>query len=217
VHTLSALDPEALLILRAVFQDLHLQGCRYSLVVTGPSGLFEDLRDASEPVIRFFERMALAPFDLADCVEAIRHPLELVGAPFSVTDEACAWIWGRTGGHPYFVAFYLRDLVAQAHVDQWSVIDVAQCRQTDTVILRHLARERFTVEWEEATSAERKVLLQALDATHEDPFNPRQDTNRGLVTRLVRKGMLDRVGRGSYVLYHPLFAEFLREQTSGNA
>lgn len=217
VHTLFALDPEALLILRAVFQDLHLQGCRYALVVTGPPTLFEDLRDVSEPVLRFFERMALAPFDLADCIQAIRHPLELVNAPFSVTDEACEWVWQRTDGHPYFVAFYLRDLVAEAVAARWTTIDVSHCRLVDAAIVLHLERERFAVEWDDATPAERKVLLQVLDATDRSPYRPRANVNRGLITRLVRKGLLSRVGRGAYTLYHPLFAEFVRRHAIDDA
>ncbi len=80
-HLLLTRDPGALLSLRAVFQDLQGAGARYPLVITGPEGLFEAVRDVSEPVTRFFERMALGPFSLTDTAEAIRAALRAAATP----------------------------------------------------------------------------------------------------------------------------------------
>ncbi len=44
-NLLQAIDSQALMVLRAVFQDLHMYQARYALVVTGPEDLFSQARD----------------------------------------------------------------------------------------------------------------------------------------------------------------------------
>ncbi len=34
--------------------------------------------------------------------------------------------------------------------------------------------------------------------------------NRGLITRLVRKGLIVKIDRGQYDLYHPMFRNFVQ-------
>lgn len=90
-HLLQAIDPQALMILRAVFQNLQMYRARYALVITGPSGLFGEVRDIAEPVTRFFEHMPLTGFSRDDTAEAIRHPLEVAGVPLEVPEETVDW------------------------------------------------------------------------------------------------------------------------------
>ena len=84
------------MVLRAVFQDLHMYQARYALVVTGPEDLFSQARDISEPVTRFFEHLALTTFLLPDMHEAVREPILAVRAPLIVEDDAT----NGSGIHP---------------------------------------------------------------------------------------------------------------------
>lgn len=102
VHQLSSHDATALMTLRGTFQDLQGNGARYPLVLTGPDGLFEAVRDASEPVTRFFERMALGPFSLEDTRQAIQAPLAAVGDGLTVEEPLVEAVWRWTEGHPFF-------------------------------------------------------------------------------------------------------------------
>ncbi len=205
-NLLQILDAQALMILRAVFQDLQMYGSRFGLVITGPAGLFGEVRETAEPVTRFFEHLPLREFGLEDTADAVRQPLIQVGAGFKVPDETVGFIWERTGGHPYFVAFVMRDLVEQARKQNLQNIDKRLCENVWPTVLRHLEIDKFQSEWATATNAEREVL-RALASGQEIG-----EGRRSLLQRLVRKNLLVKVERGRYEMYHRLFADFVREQ-----
>lgn len=202
-HLLQVLDGQALMILRAVFQDLQMLRARYALVITGPPGLFGEVRELAEPVTRFFEHMSLKAFELADVADAVRHPLAVAGVDLRVPDETVEWVWQCTEGHPYFVTFLMRDLVDAARRNGWRELSLRACRDAWPGIIAHLENDKFVVDWSSATPAERQLLV-ALAAGRRI-----HDRQRGLLTRLVRKGLVLRLERGQYKLYHPLFAEFV--------
>jgi len=204
VNLLQDIDPQALMILRAVFQDLQMYRTRYGLVITGPTTLFGEVRETAEPVTRFFEHLPLGAFDRNDTADAVRQPLLEAGAPFEVSDDAVNWVFDHTGGHPYFVAFIMRDLVAETTKRRRPVIDVDTCQQCWPRIAGHLETDKFNTEWLSATGAEQEVLL-ALARGEGVRGN-----QRALLARLMRKNLLVRTARGQYELYHPLFAAFLR-------
>lgn len=209
-HLLLSHDPTALLTLRGIFQDLQGVGARYPLIITGPEGLFEAVRDAAEPVTRFFERMTLGPFSLEDTAQAVRSPLASLSVPMQVEDQAISEIWRATGGHPFFVSFAMRDLF-QAKGGQGAIGREDVLRSWPEIV-SHLAEERCASEWGIATAAERQVL-RALALEDGPSLHQRLGkTSAALLPRLVRKGLVLRTGRGEYSLYHPLFAEFVRAQ-----
>lgn len=205
-NLLQALDPQALMILRAVFQDLQMYKVRYGLVITGPPGLFGEVREIAEPVTRFFEHIPLREFSLEDTADAIRHPLVQVNAPFVVADDAVSWVWERTKGHPYFVTFIMRDMVEEAKKHRLKVIDRAVCEKVWPTILRHLEMDKFNMEWSSATPAEREVLKNLSSGQSIG------GGKRSLLTRLMKKNLIIKIERGQYELYHPLFSDFVRNQ-----
>lgn len=218
-HTLQAMDGQALLILRAVFQDLHLAGARYGLAITGPATLFEDIRDVAEPVTRFFERMALGPFRREDLEPAVCHPLAAVAAPFEVSPGFLDWLWEWTHGHPYFVSFVMRDVVAEAVSRNWRSLTRPLAEQIWSGVRDHLYVSKFEVEWSNATPGERDILRRIASESDGSGEAVRASElpglNRGLVARLVKKSLVVRADRGEYLLYHPLFGEFVRAAVSG--
>ena len=203
---LQVMDPNALMILRAVFQDLHMYRARYGLVITGPSNLFGEVREVAEPVTRFFEHLPLREFDLGDTADAVRHPLQQVHAPIRVSDEAVGWVWEQSHGHPYFVAFIMRDVVDEAMKQKWDRIDVEHLQKCSPYVSAHLETEKFLAEWTYATPAERQILQALATGKHIG------EGKSALMSRLVRKNLIYRIERGQYAIYHPLFAEFVRNQ-----
>ncbi len=209
-HLLLSLDKQAFLILRAVIQDLHLLGARYGLVITGPSELFEDIRLESEPVVRFFNKMNLKPFDREDLADAIRYPVERVQAGITIPDETLDWIQSKTNGHPYFVTFIMRVMLMNAHSERRVNLDVSYCESKWPEILRLIYAERFDVDWSSVPPGERMILRQIAAAAPGDC--PAKDVqNSGLLSRLVQKNLVIRKGRGMYTLYHPLFGEYIQQ------
>lgn len=203
VNLLQAIDPQALMLLRAVFQDLQMYQARYALVVTGPPDLFSEIRDIAEPVTRFFEHLTLSAFAEADVADAVREPIAAVGVPLTVEDDAIRWLWERTQGHPYFVT-YVMHYVFQAAIDAaWSTVRRDHFQQLWPALLARLGRGQFRGDWDSATPAEQNVLRAIAQ-------NRLDQINRGLVTRLVRKGLVTKIDRGQYALYHPMFSEYVQ-------
>lgn len=214
VHQLLVHDATALLTLRGAFQDLQGAGARYPLVVTGPDGLLESVRDASEPVTRFFERMLLGPFSLEDTREAVRAPLRAVGSTLEVEESAVEVVWRLTEGHPFFVTFVMRDLVHQATAQRTRRISASDVEAFWPMIAEHLAAERFSVDWQSATPAEREVLVTLARGEDDAPITRAVGrSGTALLVRLLRKGLVVRSGRGEYRLYHPLFQGFVLQRS----
>jgi hypothetical protein len=180
----------------------------FPLTVTGGGDLFEAARDVAEPVTRSFERLPLGPFSLDETRQAIQGPLEAVGHPSRVREDAVRLVWERSGGHPYFVAFTMREAVHAA--GQRGVVDLTADLLLEAwpAITRQLAIEKFSVEWNTATPAERSVLRAAVTGGSLTQAAGRRGPS--LAARLVKKGLLVRRGRGSYAADHPLFAEYVR-------
>lgn len=209
IQNLLDVHPRALLALRTLFQDLQGAGARYPLVVTGTETLFGAVRELAEPVTRFFERMPVLPFTFEDTAEAIRHPLAAVGSELAVDDEFVRLVYEKTQGHPYFVSFVMRDLVDAAYREGNVSLNPELFRRHWKTVIGHLEMEKFEEEWRACSPTERKVLsilVQKPDAPVTQTFGKQ----RGLLNRLIEKGLVRRRGRGNYEVYHPLFAEFIR-------
>ncbi|MCY0899857.1 MAG: AAA family ATPase [Firmicutes bacterium] len=202
VNFLQAIDPQALMLMRAVFQDLHMYQARYGLVITGPVDLFSEARDIAEPVTRFFEHLTLTAFTLDDMYDAVREPIQAVQAPLNVEDDAIIWLWERTQGHPYFVTYVMHYAFQAAMDAHWLILTKAQLRQLWPTIVSRLDQGKFRYDWNSATPSEQKTLV----AIAHDHFDR---VNRGLVTRLMRKGLVIKIERGQYRLYHPMFQDYV--------
>ena len=135
-------------------QLLALQGAgaRYPLVVAGPETLFDAMRDLSEPVTRFFERMSLGSFSLEDTTQVVRGSLEVGRVPLELEDEAIHALWNVAAGHPLFTAFAMRDLVRrEADAERLRVLTAADVKAAWPQIASHLAEARFAAEWARCT------------------------------------------------------------------
>lgn len=208
VQNLLEVHPKALLALRALFQDLQGEGARYPLVVTGTETLFGAVREAAEPVTRFFERMPVLPFTFQDTAEAVRHPLAAVGSRIAVSEDFIEKVYEKSLGHPYFVSFIMRDFVdiaCRCRVD----LDGKVFDEHWESVIAHLEMEKFEEEWRACSPAEKKVLS-VLAQRSDVPVTQAFGKHRALLSRLVDKGIVRRKERGLYEVYHPLFAEFIR-------
>lgn len=205
-NNLLATDPHALLSLRALFQDLQGHKMVYPLVISGPENMFEATRDASEPVTRFFERLPIGPFTRQDTEEAVVEPLKAVHYPIIVESSAIDMLYARTLGHPYFVAFAMRELIDTAALQNTTVLDDRVVTQAWSTVAERLGEEKFAAEWNQATEAERDVLQSIARA---EPISRAKRSGATLATRLVAKGLVLKQSRGQYTLYHPLFQEYV--------
>jgi hypothetical protein len=119
------------------------------------------------------------------------------------------WLFGKTLGHPYFLAFISRDLWSQYHTRPFT--NPAHLWQS---VFSRLERGKFTTDLAQLSEKE-IALLRAIAASEEDELNPApfvQKFHPQYFKRLGDKGLLIHAGRGRYKLYHPLFRQFLKQQ-----
>lgn len=208
-HMLSVMEPHAMLILRAAFQDLHLMGGRIGLVITGPESFFAQMRANAEPASRFFEHIRLEPFALSDLDDVIDRPLQRAGMSeqFVVRSDARTWLMDKTRGHPFFVTFILQEWLDWSLRMEITQFDTVCAEETWPHVMRRLSQERFLADWETASEQERDVLCDIVDA--ESGLAASQAPHGNVLRRLVAKNLVERTRRGVYTVYHPLFGEFV--------
>jgi len=204
----------AIFELRNIFQMIQsADGIRCMLILSGKETLFADMRSASEPAVRFFWGIDLGPFSREETYEAITKPLTGTGIVF---EDACMdRIFELTRGHPYFVQVFAYNLFSSKTGVR---ITVADLEQNFSRILAYLGKRLFESIYSRTSQNERKIL-QAFVLSHKDLLSNTEIAELSGVksVNIYLKNLsgspaplLSRVERGKYSLFHPLFAEYLK-------
>lgn len=206
-------EDSAYLNLRTTFQELVNRKCNYSLVVTAQSLLFSEISEIAEPVVRFFKRFDLKPFTSDEAKESIEMRLRVAGNKTSVEDTVIEIITEKTRGHPYLIMFAMFELLMRTNGVQKIGLD--HLNAAWPAIEEAFGETIFSQKYQTASEKERQ-LMTAIAETGKDSVSASDFKNFGsaseLFSRLERKELLLRQGRGKYSLFHPMFAEFLRRQ-----
>lgn len=190
------------LTLRDQFQEFAVHGLNYSLCFSARADYFSEIRAFAEPAVRFYDKVYLASFTPAETQEYTAAVFEDSASIHSISE----WLYAKTLGHPYFLAFVSRQLLA-----------VAQDSLSDPELLwpaifKRLEHEKFRSDLANVTEREAQ-LLKEVASSESDEISPSELNNpydRNYFKRLTEKALLLRIGRGRYKLYHPLFRKFLR-------
>ena len=206
-------EESAYLTLRATFQELVNRRCNYSLVVTTPSLLFSEIADTAEPVVRFFKRFDLKPFTFEDTKEAINIRLAVAKRKTSVDDCVIEALTSKTEGHPYLITFAMFELLN--YVKKSTRIKREDFEEYWPEIEASFGRSIFEQKYQMASDKERELMTKIAEYGI-DYVSPSDFKGLGSVTelfsRLEKKELLIRHGRGKYSLFHPMFAEYLTKQ-----
>lgn len=92
---------DVLLRLRACALELYAADLPLAFLVAASSGLFDGVRSAHEPLVRFFEPLSIGPLDPGDATRAIIEPVEETVVRFD--SEVVAEIVELAGGRPYYL------------------------------------------------------------------------------------------------------------------
>lgn len=191
------------LALRDQFQEFAIQGVNYSLCFSARSDYFSNIRSFAEPAVRFYEKVYLSAFTLPETRE---YTAAVFGSSPHL-QQIAIWLYDKTLGHPYFLAFVSRHLLALAHGS------LADPELFWPAIFKRLEQEKFRSDLAHVTEREVQLLRDIARARY-DEVSPGEMSNRyerKYFSRLTEKALLLRVGRGRYKLYHPLFRLFLQE------
>jgi hypothetical protein len=195
------------LILRDQFQSFGIEGVNLSVCFTAKRDYFSGIRSFAEPAVRFFEKCLLEPFSLEETVQYIRAVFG--SAPLDL-QKLAEWLYGKTLGHPYFLAFISRELCRQ-----YNARPFADAIHLWPGVFYSLERGKFNTDLAQLSEKE-IALLRAIAQGDHDEFNPAPFVAKfpyQYFKRLAEKGLLIRAGRGRYKLYHPLFRQFLQQKT----
>jgi hypothetical protein len=204
LHNLSTPSQYAVaLALRDQFQSFGVENINCSVCFSAPPGYFSNIRTLAEPAVRFYDKVCVGPFSLAETVEYVGAIF--VGAADHV--EFAEWLHSKTGGHPYFMAFICRQLARLTSRDG----KLEPARHWEEIFGR-LEKEKFSTDLAEVTDREVQ-LLRSLARSEGQEVGIKQfsEYERVYFSRLTDKGLLTRTGRGQYRLYHTLFREFLQQ------
>ncbi|MGH9876155.1 MAG: hypothetical protein ACRD5H_00825 [Nitrososphaerales archaeon] len=211
-------DDSSYLNLRTMFQELVHRGCNYSLVVTAPTGLLTEIAESAEPMIRFFTQFNLTPFELSEAKEAVRKRLAATKQGIVVNDDVVESIVTKTLGHPYFVMFVMFELLSR--LERVRNVNMKSLDQNWPKIRTSLFRTVFEQKFKNSAPKERELMVQIAkfgsEVVSASDFPKFKGTNTHF-SRLEQSELLIRKERGQYSLFHPLFAEYLREQQKSNS
>jgi hypothetical protein len=192
------------LMLRDQFQSFGIEDLNYSICLSARADYFSWVRSLADPAVRFYEWVYLAPFTLEETTEYVQA---VFGSQPGKTRELTKWIYKKTVGHPYFLAFISQQLLAHA---RGSPLESPAHLWPE--IFRQLERDKFSSDL--AQLCEKGIeLLQAAARTHDSEFSPARFVKHSHCehfSRLMEKGLLIRTERGRYKLYHPIFRLFLQ-------
>jgi hypothetical protein len=201
--------------LRNQFQELARRGCNFALVLTGPRILFEEIIDLAEPFTRFFYPFYLEPFELDGTTQAIIKRIKVSKLGLQIADEAIASIHDKTEGHPYFVMFAMYEIVnAIGSKKQISQDDFDKCWPSVVASLENnVFRNRLA-----RVSKREKEVLSRISILDNELVSPSEIKSvRGATeffSRLEQKGLLLKKERGQYQIFHRLFKDYLRKNST---
>lgn len=194
------------LIIRDQFQGFGIDGVNLSVCFTAKRDYFSGIRSFAEPAVRFYNKCMLDPFtpeETAEYTEAV------FGRTILDPQRLAGWLFEKTLGHPYFLAFISRELWSHYHAQPF-----ANAAQLWPVVFRRLEQGKFNNDLAQLSQKEIALLRAIAHGGHEEsnPAPFAQKFPHIYFKRLADRGLLIRARRGRYKLYHPLFRQFLQQQ-----
>jgi hypothetical protein len=208
LHNLTSPNAEAIaLSVRDQFQSFAVEGINCSVCFSASLNYFCDIRSFAEPAVRFYDKVHLEPFTPKETLEYVAG---VFGRNAANIEGFAEWLQAKTHGHPYFMAFICRQMADLAH---GSLAHNATAHVWPSIFAR-LESEKFRSDLAQVPESEVQ-LLRDLALKSDDQIAVRGLTagERAYFSRLTERGLLTRTARGRYKLYHPLFREFLKQQT----
>lgn len=200
LQNLSLTCGDTALIIRDQFQAFAIEGMNFSVCFSAKPDYFSVVHSFAEPAVRFYSKLILAPFTFSETSEYTRAVFDQKANVQSLAH----WLYEKTLGHPYFLAFICRELLdrgTDSPAKLWPEISV------------QLEREKFQSDIVQLSEKD-IALLRTLATTDQDEFSPTpfaKQFQHEYFGRLTDRGLLIRSRRGRYKLYHQLFREFLRQ------
>jgi len=222
---------DTMILLRNTSQELQelQQRVHLMLVIAGTPNLFDRLREAHEPLLRFFKPLELQPLPEDAARAAVTVPLE--GTEVRFNEEVIARILELAGGQPYYLqllAFHTFEAARfQGRRKGRSIIATGATLQTafDNAF-SDLERQMFVYRIKRLSHGEQKLLWVIANfggpVTHgeiakaAEKAGLKRTSVATLLRRLKEKGCVQQEytgpRKGQYFIADKLFAEYVRHK-----
>lgn len=216
-------------VLLEVMQHLQRKQIPYLLVLTGLPTLFPNLVEARTYAERMFHNITLDKLDPKESRDAIQKPILDGRSPVTFTNEAIDSIVELSGGYPYFIQFFCKELF-DSYLQQISVgIDKPVVSLDD--IVHKLDIDFYSGRWSKITSRQRDLLSIAAKLENANSFFSIQDivsksnelaSGQGfkpsyvnqILNRMIETGLIFKSRHGEYSFAVPLLADYIKRQAS---
>lgn len=193
------------LMIRDQFQWFGIEDMNYSVCFSAKPDYFAGTKALADPAVRFYTKFYLEPFTFEETLEYARS---VFGLQLDISEKVAAWLHEKTLGHPYFLAYICKHLMATE-----KQIEAHKLETTWPAMLGQLGREKFLSDVSKLSGKEFELIHQLASLgegdVSADHFGGKFQWE--YFARLVGKDLLIRTGRGRYKLYHPLFREYLQQ------
>ncbi len=192
--------------------DVQSRGCMYSFILCGLPILPINIKIARSYSERMFTSFNITNLNHDSSRMAITEPLKKTDWRFS--DELVDSIIRDTGGYPYFIQFFCREIINR--MDK-SDVGLGDYERIKDMIKDNLSRDFFDRRIETlsdgqikalqvmASMPEKKVTFTSIQKSSDITKGPLSNHLR----RLEEKGLIYRAKRGIYQFPIPLFQEYL--------
>ena len=198
-----------------VLAEVQKQGCGYFAVLSGLPTLKSCVHEARSYSERMFRLLGVGSLCSVDAKKALAEPLR--GSPYSFSSDLIERVVMDTGGYPYFLQFFGREIINNAAGHRISLNDYTRIRR---MIMARLDTDFYDQRFD-ALSCDQKRVMVAMSKAGEDgasvsDVEPIAGISKAsLVQHLVRleeKGMAYRHSHGTYRFSLPLIGEYLRRR-----
>lgn len=200
--------------IRSVFSRLTENDINYLIIVAGKLGLFSKIKEIFLPMERFFYPWELEPLTKKEVEDALIIPFHKYEK--NLTQEVTDVIYELSQGFPFIVQVFGFHLFGSDHVLITKKILDEQLQD----IMNRLDVQVFKTRYESAGPQE-LIILKVIS---EDPLKKHTAKELNKITKiksnritnilisLVMKSCLKKTGYGEYMIFHPLFAEYVKRR-----
>lgn len=202
----------------AAINEVQKKGCGYYVVLCGLPNIQLNIKKARSYSERMYRSIEVGNLDPDSSRLAIEKALE--SSSYTFVKALKNSLISDTGGYPYFLQFYGKEIVSNA---ESAAISLKDYERIKPLIVKQLDSDFFEPRFELASDEEQEVLCAMSSfgdgATRNVPFEfirkkartKRSSASRSLI-RLERKGMVYNYKRGVYRFSLPMFRDFLRRR-----
>jgi AAA+ ATPase superfamily predicted ATPase len=213
-------------LLLEVVQYLQRKEIPYLLVLTGLPTLFPNLVETRTYAERMFHIITLDKLNKAESRDAVIKPIEAEGCPVTFTEPAILEIVKYSGGYPYFIQFFCKEIF-DSYLQQLAVGIKTPAISVQGLVTK-LDTDFYSGRWSRITDRQRDLLttIAKLPSSNDEftiqdiaaksaeqlgnPFKPSQINQ--LLNKLIEYGLIFKNRHGKYSFAVPMLADYINRQ-----